>query len=155
MVIPAVSLVSIALAIHIAAVVVAFGPLFAYPVLVATVRRTDPAALPAVYRAQHVVARRVITPALPITLIAGLYLAGKEHALGNGWVVVPMITIVMLMALHRLVLIGGYKRLADSAGQPDVASNDNVLARRVTSAQLVSAALVVFTIFVMAAKPFA
>jgi uncharacterized membrane protein len=154
-VMPAVSLVSIALAIHIAAVVVAFGPLFAYPILIATVRRSDPAALPAVYRAQHVVARRVMTPALPITLVAGLYLAAEAHALGKAWVVVPMVVIVVLMALHRLVLIGGYERLADRAGPSEPASGANDLVRRVSWAELLSAALVVLTIFVMAAKPVA
>jgi hypothetical protein len=156
MVISAVSVVSIALAIHIAAVVVAFGPLFAYPVLTATVRRSDPAALAAVYRAQHVVAQRVVTPALPVTLVAGLYLAADEHVLGKPWVVVPMVMIVALMALHRLVLIGGYKRLAGRAGQSEATSGAaNDLARRVSWAELLSAAIVVFTIFVMAVKPFA
>jgi hypothetical protein len=155
MVIPAVSVVSIALAVHIVAVVVAFGPLFAYPVLTATAGRSDPAALPTVYRAQHVVAQKITTPALPITLAAGIYLAAEEHALGKPWVVVPMVMIVALMALHRLVLIGGYKRLADRAIRPETASGADDLARRVSWAQLLSAAIVVFTIFVMAVKPFA
>lgn len=155
MVTPAVTLLSIALAVHIAAVVVAFGPLFAYPVLVATVRRADSDALPAVYRAQHVVARRVITPALPTTLIAGVYLAAREHALDQAWVVVPMVVIVLLMALHRLVLLGGYERLADGDIPSKAGNAPSELARRVTWAQQLSAALVVFTIFVMTAKPFA
>ena len=74
--------------------------------------------------------------------------------LGKAWVVVPMATIVVLMALHRLVLLDGYQRLADGA-TPAGASGGNDLARRVSWAQLLSAALVVLTIFVMAAKPFA
>lgn len=108
---PAVSLASIALAIHIAAVVVAFAPLFAFPVLVAAVRRSDPSALAAVYRVQNAVARGLITPALPAMLVAGLYLAADEHAFGKAWVIVPMVVIVVLMALHRLVLLEGYRRL--------------------------------------------
>lgn len=86
---PAVSLASIALIIHIAAVVAAFAPLFAFPVLVAAVCRWDPNALAAVYRAQNAVARGLITPALPATLIAGLYLAADEHAFGKAWVIAP------------------------------------------------------------------
>jgi len=152
----AVSLTSIALAVHVAAVVVAFGPLFAYPVLLAAVRRADPSALPAVYRAQHAVARTVITPALPLTLIAGMYLAAEEHAFGRAWVVVPMVALVVLMALHRFVLIRGYRRLAD-LGSQDVAAAEGKrggVAARVDHAQLLAAGLVVFTIYVMAAKPF-
>jgi uncharacterized membrane protein len=117
------------------------------------VRRSDPPALAAVYRVQNAVARRVITPALPAMLIAGLYLAADEHAFGKAWVLVPMVVIVVLMALHRLVLLEGYRRL-ESAEQ-GVGPGDSVshLARRITRVQLLSAALVVLAIIVMAAKP--
>jgi hypothetical protein len=152
---PAVSLLSIAVAVHVAAVVVAFEPLFAYPALTHAARRSDPTALAAVYRARHVVARNVTTPALPTTLIAGLYLAAEEHVLARLWVVVPLVALVVLMALHRLVLLDGYRRLADSAGASDGRSGPSDLARRVSSAERVSAALVLFTIFVMSAKPVA
>lgn len=152
---PAVSLASIALAIHIAAVVAAFAPLFAFPVLVAAVRRSDPKALAAVYRVQNAVARRVITPALPAMLIAGLYLAADEHAFGKAWVIVPMVVIVVLMALHRLVLLEGYRRLSSGDRDADPGAGATHLARRVTRVQLLSAALVVLTIIVMAAKPVA
>jgi uncharacterized membrane protein len=143
---------SLALAVHIAAVVVAFGPLFAYPLLTASVRRADPTALPALYRAQHLVAQRIVPPALPSTLIAGLYLAAEEDAFGKAWVVAPMVVIVVLMALHRFVLIRGYQRLAQRTGQPEAAGGRD-LASRVNRAQLLAAALVVFTIWVMAVKP--
>lgn len=151
----AVSLTSVALAAHIAAVVVAFGPLFIYPLLVGVVRRTEPAALGPLHRAQHLIARRIITPALPTLLIAGLYLAARQHAWGRAWVIVPMAMIAVLMALHRVVLIGGYRRLSMHAAA-DGAPNDRylVLARRVRRAELAAAALVLFTIYVMAAKPF-
>lgn len=151
----AVTLTSAALVLHIAAVVVAFGPLFVYPVLAGAVRRSDPQALGALHRAQLLVARRIITPALPLTLLAGLYLAARERAFGQAWVIVPMVAIAALMALHRLVLIGGYRRLADQApddGPPG--ERYRALARRLGRAELLAAGLVLFTIFVMAARPF-
>ncbi|HET9103711.1 MAG TPA: DUF2269 family protein [Solirubrobacteraceae bacterium] len=154
MLIAAVSLTSVALAVHVAAVVVAFGPLFAYPALLAAVRRADPSALPAVYRAQHLVARRLITPALPVTLIAGLYLAAQEHAFGHVWVVVPLVVLVLLMALHRFVLIRGYRRLARPGAEGEGAAPGDEVAARVTHAELLAAALVLVTIYVMAARPF-
>jgi predicted integral membrane protein DUF2269 len=152
MLIDAVRLASIALAVHIAAVAVAFAPLFAFPVLVAAVRRSDPNKLAAVYRVQDAVARRVITPALPAVLIAGLYLAADQHVFGKAWVIIPMVVIVVLMALHRLVLLEGYRRLASRDGSAGP-SGESRLARRVEQVQLLSAALVVFTIIVMSAKP--
>jgi hypothetical protein len=147
------TITSLALAVHIAAVVVAFGPLFVYPLLTESVRRADPTALPALYRAQHLVAQRIITPALPLTLIAGVYLAAKEDVFGKAWVVAPMVVILVLMALHRFVLIRGYQRLADGTEPPRPAGGGPGLAARVTQAQLLAAVLVLFAIYVMAAKP--
>jgi hypothetical protein len=147
------TITSLALAVHIAAVVVAFGPLFVYPLLTESVRRADPTALPALYRAQHLVAQRIITPALPLTLIAGVYLAAKEDVFGKAWVVAPMVVILVLMALHRFVLIRGYQRLADGTEPPRPAGGGPGLAARVNQAQLLAAVLVLFAIYVMAAKP--
>ena len=61
----------LALIVHITSVIVAFGPLFVYPLLGAAVRRRDPTALRVLNHAKHVVARRIITPALPLSLLRG------------------------------------------------------------------------------------
>lgn len=157
MIVPAVSLTSVALAVHLAAVVVGFGPLFVYPALVAVVRRSEPAALAALHQAQQLVASRVVTPALPLLLIAGLYLAGEEDAFGKAWVIVAMVMIVILMAIHRLLLMRGYRQLAEEAAASDgrPAGRYEALARQTDRAQLAAAGLVLFTIYVMSAKPFA
>ena len=157
MIVPAVSLTSVALAVHVAAVVVGFGPLFVYPALVALVRRSEPAALAALHRAQQFVAERVVTPALPLVLIAGLYLAGEEDAFGKAWVIVAMVMIVILMAMHRLLLMRGYRQLAEEAAASDgpPTGRYQALARQTDRAQLAAAGLVLFTIYVMSAKPFA
>ena len=157
MIVPAVSLTSFALAVHIAAVVVGFGPLFVYPALVAVVRRSEPRALAALHRAQQLVAKRVVTPALPLLLIAGLYLAGEEDAFGKAWVIVAMVMIVILMAIHRLLLMRGYRQLAEEAAASDgrPTGRYQALARQTDRAQLAAAGLVLFTIYVMTAKPFA
>jgi uncharacterized membrane protein len=157
MIAPAVSLTSVALAIHIAAVVVGFGPLFVYPALVAAVRRSEPAALAAVHRAQQLVAKRVVTPALPLLLVAGLYLAGEQDAFGKAWVIVAMVMIVILMAMHRVLLIRGYRRLAEEAAASDGRATGRYqeLARQTDRAELAAAGLVLFTIYVMSAKPLA
>lgn len=86
-------------------------------------------------------------------LIAGLYLAADEHAFGKAWVIIPMVVIVVLMALHRLVLLEGYQRLGSGDHNVGPGGGATDLARRVTRVQLLSAALVAFTIIVMAAKP--
>jgi uncharacterized membrane protein len=157
MIVPAVALTSVALAVHIAAVVVGFGPLFVYPGLVAVIRRSEPRAPAALHRAQQLVAERVVTPALPLLLITGLYLAGEEDAFGKAWVIVAMAMIVILMAMHRLLLMRGYRQLADEAAATDgpPSGRYRVLARQTDRAQLAAAGLVLITIYVMTAKPFA
>jgi hypothetical protein len=76
---PAVEFYEIVLALHILAVVFAFGATFAYPVLLGTVTRADPRALPALYRALHAISGRVIMPGVAAIVVFGVYLASHLH----------------------------------------------------------------------------
>ena len=55
----AVRFYEVVLALHILAVVIAFGATFAYPVLLGVVTKADTRALPALYRALHAISQRV------------------------------------------------------------------------------------------------
>ena len=70
----AIGLYEVALTVHILAVVVAFGVLFAYPLIDAQIRRAGPDALPGLHRLHLELATRLITPAMTVVLVAGLYL---------------------------------------------------------------------------------
>ncbi len=70
---PAASFRDAILAIHILAVVVAFGVTFAYPIFDAVGARMDRRAIPRFHRMQGVLSRRVIGPGLVVVLIAGVY----------------------------------------------------------------------------------
>jgi uncharacterized membrane protein len=151
----AVSFSTALVALHVAAVVVAFGSLFVYPPLVAVVRRTSPGALGPLHRAQYTVARWITIPALVVVTVAGLYLAGDQKAFGKAWVIVPLALIVVLMAVHRGLLIRGYGRLAELGPRDGAPSPEyEALARRIERLELMSAALVLFAVYVMVAKPF-
>ena len=71
----AVAFWEVVLALHIIAVVFAFGATFAYPVLLGAVAKADPRALPALYRALHAISQRVIMPGLAAVIVFGIYLA--------------------------------------------------------------------------------
>ena len=58
----------VVLAVHILAVVIAFGVVFAYPLIDATMKRSGPAALPALHQLHLVLATRLIQPAMTIVL---------------------------------------------------------------------------------------
>lgn len=75
----AVAFYEVVLALHIIAVVFAFGATFAYPVLLGAVAKADPRALPALYRALHAISQRVIMPGLAAIVVFGVYLASHLH----------------------------------------------------------------------------
>ena len=75
----AVQFYEVVLALHILAVVIAFGATFAYPVLLGVVTKADTRALPALYRALHAISQRVIMPGVAAILVFGIYLASHLH----------------------------------------------------------------------------
>lgn len=67
------------LAIHVMAVVLAFGVTFAYPVIFAVGARTDPRSLPLLHRIEYTVERWIVNPGLTVAVGAGIYLASDGH----------------------------------------------------------------------------
>ena len=62
--VPAVTLYDVVLAVHIMAVVVAFGVTFAYPIMFAVGARSDPRSLPLLHRIEYTIERVLINPGL-------------------------------------------------------------------------------------------
>src|SRR5258707_10303656 len=86
MLIPAVTFYTFVLAVHIAAIVIAFGVTFAYPVMYAVGVRTEPRSMPGFHRIQDSVGKFVISPFLALALLAGIYLASKLHVWSDFYV---------------------------------------------------------------------
>ena len=62
-------------AVHVMAAVVAFGPLFAFPLFISVTERRDPLSLPVVLRAVNRVERAIVVPATALVGFSGVYLA--------------------------------------------------------------------------------
>ena len=75
----AVSGYDVVMAIHIMAVVIAFGWTFTLPVVYAIAARQDPRSLPTLHRVEFAIFRYVANPALVIVLAAGIFLASDGH----------------------------------------------------------------------------
>ena len=75
----AVTFYSVVLFFHILAVVLAFGPTYAYPAFLAVAEKTDPRAIPAVGRG-IMAWERIGTPMLLVILAAGIYLVADSPA---------------------------------------------------------------------------
>jgi uncharacterized membrane protein len=152
----AISFYDVVLTVHILAVVIAFGVVFAYPVIDAQVRRASPGDLAALHRLHVVIARRVVTPAMTVVLIAGLYLATRDPwSLGDPWISATFAILFVLFGLTGAVLVPTDQRLAELAERDGgTASADYEReARKAALFGAVALLLVVVAIFLMVAKP--
>jgi hypothetical protein len=118
---PAASLYEVVLAVHIMAVVVAFGVTFAYPIMFAVAARHDPRGLPLLHRIEYTIERTLINPGLALVLLAGIYLASKGHFWSDFFVQWGLAAVVVIGALIGAVMIPTAKR-AEQIATRDVAT---------------------------------
>jgi hypothetical protein len=76
---PAVLFWQVVLAIHILAVVIAFGIMFVYPLFTFIGLRLEARAMPSFHRMQRAVHMKVSAPSLVVIVLAGIYLASDLH----------------------------------------------------------------------------
>jgi uncharacterized membrane protein len=157
-IVQAVTFYDVVLTVHILAVVVAFGVVFAYPVLDAYLRRAMPGNLAALHNLHLAIGRRVISPAMIVVLLAGLYLAIDRWSLGDPWISATFAILFVLFGLMGGVLTPADRRLVQLA-ERDASSGSGPSAdyeRERRRADLVGSLvllLVVVAIFLMVAKP--
>jgi Predicted integral membrane protein (DUF2269) len=159
---PVASAYDVVLAIHIMAVVVAFGVTFAFPLMFAVAARPYPHGLPLLHRVEYTTARLLTNPALVVVLGAGIYLASKEHHWSEFFVQWGLGAVVVIGALVGAVMIPGAKRAEElaardlaAAGEGAPAASEEYLAvvRRLTIVGSLLSLLVLVTILFMAIKP--
>ena len=111
----AVMFYDVVLAVHILAVVVAFGVVFAYPVIDTQLRRAHPGDLASLHRLHLALARSVVTPAMVVVLLAGLYLALDRFSLGDPWISATFAILFVIFGLVGAVLTPTDKKLVELA----------------------------------------
>jgi hypothetical protein len=158
MVITAVVFWHVVLAVHIAAVMIAFGVTFAYPLFVVAGARIDPRAMPWFHRVQVVIGRRLISPGLAIVLLAGIYLASKLHQWHAFYVQWGLAVVIVLGAIEGAIIIPREGKLAELAERDIAASGSgevtwspdyDSLIKRVRTAATVMSVLVLITVYLM------
>jgi hypothetical protein len=154
----AVAFFEVVLAVHIMAVVVAFGATFAYPVLLGVISKSDSRALPALYRALHAISIRVIGPGLAVVVICGLYLANKLDVWSEFFVQWGIAVAIVIGAVEGMFLSRNEKRLVEVADRDLAAGGDgpftpsaehDVLVRRIGAVGALMDLLVLLTILFM------
>jgi hypothetical protein len=158
----AIAFYDVVLAVHIMAVVVAFGVTFAYPVIFAVGARTDPRSLPVLHRISYTVERLLVNPGLLLVLIAGIYLASDGHRWSEFFVQWGLGAVVVIGAVVGVVLIPASKRAQELAerdiatggdGPVEMSAEYQAVVRRLSTVGTLLSLLVLVTILFMAIKP--
>jgi hypothetical protein len=152
----------VVLAVHIMAVVFAFGATLAYPVLLGMIGKADSRALPALYKALHAISTRVIMPGLTVILIAGIYMASDGKLWSEFFVQWGLGVVVVIGAVEGMFLSPNEKRLCAVADRDLAASGDgpfapsaehDALVKRIGGVGALMDGLVLLTILFMVIKP--
>jgi hypothetical protein len=159
---PATTLFEVVLAIHIMAVVVAFGVTFAYPIMFAVGAKHDPRSLPLLHRVEYTIERMLINPGLLLVILAGIYLASKGHFWSQFFVQWGLAAAVAIGGLVGGVMIPTAKRAEEIATRDVAAAGDGEIVMSVEYRALVKrlsivgsglSVLVLLTILFMAIQP--
>jgi len=149
----AVQLYDVVLWIHITAVVVAFGALFAYPIFLAVNARAPLAQRAGFHHLQIAFSERLTGPGIGVILLAGVYLAIDAEVYDQAWVGISFVLLFVIAGLGSTVLRRGEERLVATSEASDEAGYAAALAT-VRTWTFVTLVLIVVTIFFMTAKPF-
>jgi uncharacterized membrane protein len=160
---PAIYFYDVVLSVHIAAIVIAFGVTFAYPIIGVYVTREQPRFLPELHAVQERIGKFLMTPAATIALLAGFYLASDRDYMGKIWVIVPLIILIGLLGLGG-AFFGPSERRASELAARDVATAGpsgpvtlspeyEALSTRIAQVGALANVLILVAIFFMAAKP--
>ena len=157
-----VSTYDVVLAVHVMAVVVAFGVTFAYPIMYAVGGRHGARSMPLLHRIEYTTERYLINPGLLLVLLAGIYLASKGHHWSEFFVQWGLGAVVVIGALVGSVLIPGAKKAEliaarDIAGAGDadveMSTEYQAVVRRSAIVGSLASLIVLVTILFMVIKP--
>jgi uncharacterized membrane protein len=146
-----VSTYTVVVALHIIAVLAAYGLPLSAPLLVPYVRRHHPTALPGLHAAQLRLNTVVTGPFTVLVLAFGIYLASDGHRWGDPFVSIGIAAIAIIAVVGGGVVVPALRRLA--ALDPGSADYDRSY-RRYLASETFLGAIVLLTVFAMAAKPF-
>jgi uncharacterized membrane protein len=150
---------SVGLFIHVLAVVLAFGPTFAFGFFVAAAEGSSPRSVPFVLRTITNVNRFMVTPGMIVLLLAGIYLVSDaDISLSETYVSVGFVAIIALFGLvHGYFIPRGRK--AEELAERDLGSGDELsaeyhaLSKQIATVGQITGLIVAITIFFMVVKP--
>ena len=162
----AVEVYDVSVAVHVMAVMVAFGPLFVFPLFISVTERRDRLSLPVVLRSVNRAERALVVPAGAVVGFTGVYQAidGPFTFDDDLWMTIGFIlyllifgALVLLVEPLRSQAADEADRLLEEAGEEDheLALSDAYRGRmRIPNALMPAiGVLVLFVVYLMEVKP--
>ena len=149
----------IGLFVHVLAVVLAFGPTFAFGIFIGVAERSSPSSVPAVLRGILAHDRYLLSPGLIVILLAGIYMLIDHHiSAGESWVGVGFVAIVVLFGMaHGFFRPNARKALElaerDLAGGGALSEDYAAVAKKLENGGKLAGLIVAITIFFMTVQP--
>ena len=159
----AVTFYDVVLWLHVSAVVVGFGPTFAYAVLEGVVAKSSPRSLPALLGAVQTNNRSLVTTGGVVVLVTGIYLTAVQWEFSAFFISWGIVAVLVLLGLIHAFFIPNERKAQEAAerdiaasGGGDVEFGDDFqkATKRVSAMGVVAGLIVVLTVYVMVAKPF-
>jgi Predicted integral membrane protein (DUF2269) len=138
---------------HVVAMLLAFGPTFAYGAFFATAGRTNPAALPTIGRVVVTWSQIATRLGLVVILITGLYLVDDRWEFSDFFVSWGIIAVLILFAMSQWYFIPTTQKFVEAA---EAGRSDEVASLAASQQKVgpIAGIIVILTIYVMTAKPF-
>ena len=162
----AVEVYDLSVAVHVMATIVAFGPLFAFPLFISVTERRDLLSLPVVLRAVNRTERALVVPAGALVGFTGVYLAidGPFTFDDDLWMTIGFVLYLLVFGVLVLVVEPLRAEAADEADRmldeaededEDLPLSDAYHARmRLPNALMPAIGIVVlFVVYLMEVKP--
>ena len=113
----AVDVYDISVAVHVMAAIVAFGPLFAFPLFISVTERRDRLSLPVVLRAVNRTERAIVVPATALVGFTGVYQAidGPFSFDDDHWMSIGFVLYLIVFGLIVFLVEPLRARAADEA----------------------------------------
>ena len=139
--------------LHVTAMMLAFGPTFAYGAFFAIAGKTNPAAAPTIGRAIVAWSRIATRLGILVILITGLYLVDDRWEFSDFFASWGIVAVVALLAMSQWFFIPQTQRFVEAAeaGRSEEAME---IAGRQRTVGPIAGIIVILTIYVMTAKPF-
>jgi uncharacterized membrane protein len=145
--------------IHVLAVVLAFGPTYAYPVFAAVAQRVDPRSVPTILRGILKSDLIFVNPGMIVLLLAGIYTQAEgSWDASESWLSVGYLAILILLGMSHLFFRPNTKRALEIAERDlgdggDLSADFEAVSKRIALGGQVASVIVIVTIFFMVVKP--